>query len=654
MPQELVKLKEEAELAQKKSSGQIEGWETVNDLREKFLQAKHAKALIEEECQEASEEYENVVGASTDGLANISNPILFAIIQTKIAEELSSMPQVMFLPKKQEDVPKVEGVKASYYDSTSRNGFNLEIYKCFLSKGYLGTGMAREEYQYYKRTVYDRKKVDGVWTEVPREIVDKDDIVLSYVDIRRFFPDPNATDMNNCAWCFETEEMDYDTFLMFASNEEVYNQDNVKLVTPESDFDYNYPFGLAYLNEEEQKKVGGARTSGQNRVMVIKYFNYIEDKFCVIANGILIRDTPNPYAHKKLPYVRFVNYLELNSFWGRSEYKVIKQSIEEKNNFRNSMTDWSKININRPILLGQTDFEDEDVEFEAGAIWKVGDVNQLKMLDLGDIPNGMFGLEAKFDEDIVSWTGVDIRALLGGQDETATKTALKQEKALKRVGMGLRIVDWTALEPFAKMRLSNIQQFYSQKRVEAITDMDGVVTEQTVYRTIRVPDKTVIKDNGTIRFVDNKGAFGFFEAEPQYINAQVDIEAVPGSSLNASKEADRQNFNQFIQGTLPIPGMIEQFDMRALAEETAKKNNLDISKVLKKLDGETQQEEALVGSDMSTEQLLREQGVPRPGTGGTGGGIPEEVPTTDLLSALSINPPQNEQQQGEPVAPQGA
>lgn len=631
----------------------------VVELREKFIDAKNAKADIEKEMAEAREEYENIIQASTDGLANINNPILFSVVQTKVAEELSSMPQIQFSPQRQEDVPAVEQIKSAYYFSTTRGEFNFNVYKCFVSKDMLGTGIAAEEYSYKKRIVRDlvpdkkggfKRDDKGELLVKERQIIDEDDLVLRYVDVRRFFPDPEATSMEEAAWCFETEEVDFDAFLMYASHNDIYIKENLDLVRSDKNYNYRYPFGLTHLNKEEKQKGAGTMASKSGRVLLVKYFNKIHDRYVIIANGIVVRDTPIPYSHKKLPYIRFVNHMELDSFWGRSEYRVIKQLIEEKNNFRNMMTDWGKINLNRPILMGHTDFEDEDNHFGPGEIWEVGDINQIKLLDLGDIPSGIFGLEGKMDEDVVAFTGVDVRALISSGDETATKSAIKNEKALKRIGMGLRVVDWTALEPFAKMRLANIQQFYSQKRIEMITEPTGETKPVTKYRTIKVPDKEVIREgDGTLRFVDRKGTYGFFEASPEVIRAQVDVEAITGSTLSASKEVDRQNFNNTLQAIAAFPEIRAQLNWRNIAETLAKKNNEDPTKFLNVAPQEGGGE--AIESDIPTEQLLREQGIPAPGegAGGPSGDIAPDVPSDELIAQLFNTQSPNAETIQEPI-----
>jgi len=625
----------------------------VKDLQMKFLDSKNAKKDIEADLQEALDEYENILNASTDGLANIKNPILFAIVANKLAEEITNAPDVRFLPKKEEDVDRVANVKAAYVDSTTRGRFSLNILKSFMSKDVVGTGIGCEEYSMKKRTVRDlvmdkkgnfKRDKSGNLVTNERVIYDEDDLVMRNVDVRRFFPQPSASDMETCNWCFELEEVDFDEFLMYATHDDIYIKNNLDLVRAEVRFDYGHPFGVPFKNNEEKQKAVMHSTGKPNKVLLIKYWNKIQDRYIVIANGILVRDTPNPYAHKQLPYVRFVNHMEMASFWGRSEYRVIKQTIEEKNNFRNVMTDWAKISINRPILLGHTDFEDEDIQFGPGAIWEVGDINQVKLLDLGDIPNGIFGMENKMEEDLVAFTGIDIKALIGAGDETATKSAIKQEKALKRVGLGLKVVDWVTIEPFAKMRLSNIQQFYTEKRAEMVMDRKGELKEVNKFRDIRVPEKTVIRDSdGNIRFVDNRGGFGFFESKPEYISMQVDVVAVTGSSLSISKEVDRQNFNQTLQTIAAFPELRALMNWRNVGEEIATKSYM---KPADFLISETPNQEGqdAANTDLPAEQLLAEQGVPRPGRGaggkpGSNGDIPNDLPTPELLEQLFNSPP---------------
>ena len=239
-----------------------EDQELADQLELKFIDAKNAKSDIETDLEEAQLEYENNLETSVDGMANIKNPILFAVIQNKIAEEISTAPDIRFLPKKDEDVLRVDNVKAAYYDSTTRGRFNYNIFKCFMSKDVLGTGIAREEYSMKRRTVRDmlmtkkgewmRDKNGKIKTK-DRVIYDEDDLVLRYVDIRRFYPDPEASDMEEAGYTFELEEVAFDDFMMYASHDAIYKKENLDLIRAEQSFNYNHPFGVPYKNGEEKK-----------------------------------------------------------------------------------------------------------------------------------------------------------------------------------------------------------------------------------------------------------------------------------------------------------------------------------------------------------------------------------------------------------------
>jgi len=638
------------EEAEGRNAQSKEHQEIVDKVFERFRIDKDAKSLIDLDHSEALEEYENVLAGSPDGLANIKNPILFSVVQNKIAEELSAMPDIRFMPVKQSDRGYVAPIKAAYNHSTANSRFNYNLYKCFLWKDITGTGIGREGYVQEVRTVFDlvpKKDKNGkfvkdaegnpIMEKKARVHYDFDDLMLTCIDHRRFFPDARAEDMETARWTTEIEEVDYDEWRMSAEYDDSLIKENIDMVTPENIYSYNYPFGISYMSTEEQKRIIEGQTSS-NRVLLVKHFDKLADAYYIVANGVLVRDTPNPYAHKQIPYVRFVNYEELASFWGRSEYKVLKQNIEEQNFLSNNLADWSKININRPILVGATDFEDEDIEFAPGAIWHLGDVNQVKVMDLGDVPSGIFGLRDVLNSDIVAYTGIDPRALSSSKEETATRSALKQEKFLKRIGMGLRLVDWTALEPFAKMRLANIQQFYSEKRVEMMFDSEENLVAKTMgYRDIRVPDVDVIKDDkGNLKFIDRKGALSFFQAKPDVINAQMDVQAVTGSTLSTSKEVDRQNFNNALQSMAAFPELRQLLNWTYIGQELAKKNGLNENEMVKT--AETMEPE--IDENVPTEQLLKQAGINPPGTEPEAEPIPEDVATEDILANAGINQPQ--------------
>ena len=122
------------EEAEGRSGQSKEHQEIVDKVFERFRIDKDAKSLIDQDHSEALEEYENVLAGSPDGLANIKNPILFSVVQNKISEELSAMPDIRFMPVKQSDRGYVAPIKAAYNHSTANSRFNYNLYKCFLWK----------------------------------------------------------------------------------------------------------------------------------------------------------------------------------------------------------------------------------------------------------------------------------------------------------------------------------------------------------------------------------------------------------------------------------------------------------------------------------------------------------------------------------------
>ena len=57
----------------------------------------------------------------------------------------------------------------------------------------------------------------------------------------------------------------------------------------------------------------------KDKVEVWEYWE--DDRYIVIANGLILRDSPNPYPHKLIPYVKY-NLIDMNEFWsmGIPEY----------------------------------------------------------------------------------------------------------------------------------------------------------------------------------------------------------------------------------------------------------------------------------------------------------------------------------------------
>lgn len=162
------------------------------------------------------------------------------------------------------------------------------------------------------------------------------------VDPYDFYPNPSpeAYRMDKLGWAFERSVVDaWDFREQYRILEESGAHGvtgNWKYLKPGGDVsDYKYlrkevdtlySFGNdartpGNINDLVGKTLGGKETTTNNKNKLEVWEYWENDRYIVIANGLILRDSPNPYPHKKIPYTK-CSLVEMNEFWsmGLPEY----------------------------------------------------------------------------------------------------------------------------------------------------------------------------------------------------------------------------------------------------------------------------------------------------------------------------------------------
>lgn len=162
------------------------------------------------------------------------------------------------------------------------------------------------------------------------------------VDPYDFYPNPSPESyrMNKLGWAFERSVVDaWD----FREQYRILNEsgahgvtDNWKYIRPGGDVsDYKYlrkeidtlySFGgdartPGNINDLVGRTVGGKKSTTLNKEKLEVWEYWENDRYIVIANGLILRDSPNPYPHKQIPYSK-ASLVDMNEFFsmGIPEY----------------------------------------------------------------------------------------------------------------------------------------------------------------------------------------------------------------------------------------------------------------------------------------------------------------------------------------------
>lgn len=494
-----------------------------------------------------------------DWQSNHYVPLTQSNIETALSEFVDQTPHPFFLPRGAEDKPKIPIINAAYDYTREVGNQSVEEYNIFKDALTYGTGIGQEYYWQEKRIIQNRS-VDskGNATTDEEEVIDFDDPYLEVVKLQDFFIDEYArgfTGPRAARDCIRRYIMDIDDFKVMFSGDTWDPFNNAQYVKPGGDVDYY----------EYYKPPEGIDKSKQ--VEVLWYWaEKPKDWLIIVANDVLIRKGPNPYKHKKLPFVRAIAVKRVHSFYGKGIAEILESTQDETNTIRRMTIDRSHLDIDKMFMVSsRLGLDDSDLIARPHGLIPTDDVNGAKAVEYGDVPRSVELTLNHLEDDAIISTGINPRAQALPQAGTATEAAILKESTLKRLRLILWLFKYEMLIPHAKLRVANIIQFYAQPKLEKLVgdartqafkaevgrlkaagqlvQEDGENYKQS-YRNIRLEGKAIdFDDKGQPKEVPNDG-MSFFELQPKYFvpvcSTTYDVKFRAGADLEISKPLMRQ------------------------------------------------------------------------------------------------------------------
>lgn len=518
----------------------------------RFSEMADAREEFEDEWDQAMKSWEcwRPPKNTDDWMSDIYIGVVTSTVEATMAEIVNQDLKPWAIERGSEDKPRatvMNNILEYTWDIAKSDVASFEIIKDAII---CGTGIGQE---YFWKNEREIQKPDG--TTVRK--TEYEDCYLEPVSLWDFYKDEKGRSFSGpfeCRDAIRRYIMHKDDFHNFFKGKTWDPLGNAKLVVPGGDVNY-YQFFKPPEGFDKSKDIE-----------VLWYWNKPDDALCIVANDVVIRYGPNPYEHKQLPFARAIDVRRPYQFYGKGEYKLLESIQEETNTLRRMLIDRNHLDIDKPILVSdQLTIEDEDVIARPHGVIPVGDVNQAKFAEYGDVPMSYFKSLELINEDKMRITGMDERQLSVNQAGTATEAAILKEATLKRLNMKIWQIKNDFLVDVGKLRCSNIIQFYPQPKLEKIVGEKGTEDYRSKvadaarqgtlvsmggsdykanYRKIRVKNKklSINPSSGNITEQPTKG-FTFFDAKPEYFMPAYggyDIRYKATSSLPISKPLQQQ------------------------------------------------------------------------------------------------------------------
>lgn len=301
----------------------------------------------------------------------------------------------------------------------------------------------------------------------------------------------------------------------------------------------------------------------KDQVVVFEHWNKMKDQLVIVANGVIIYDGANPFEHKELPFVDYIDRLQYNTYIGEGEPQRIATIADAINAFINIAIDKEKKSASGINLLDDnlSDFDDVATTFGSNQITRVQDPSRAFVHY--EIP-GMSGSTSNVINMLMDYlifaTGVDFRQITDLNASTqATVAAIRREISQGRLSLNVKRNENRGFKRLGWLLMKTVQQYYPIPLVEKLSGNASKGNMPLEYRKIRIKGKNItekpVEGKYTSESLRMKGAnqndYGFFEARPAYIRTKGDLEVrvVSESSFSASNELKKSNAKDFLQVT---------------------------------------------------------------------------------------------------------
>jgi len=518
-------------------------------------------------------------------------PLSLSIVETALSELTEQNMRPLVLPRGTEDEAKARVMQRIFDYSWEVSDSDMLTYEALKDALMFGTAITQEYYLKDMKKITDTK--DGKESE--RTVAEYDDVMGEIVKLQDFYVDEKARGFTGSFAvrdCIRRYIQNVDDIKLFFDNDTWNKLGNVKYVKAGGDTNY-YEF---------YQPPQGINTDKECEVLWY-WARSPRDRLVIVANDVLLFDGSNPYKHKQLPFVRWIDIKRTHRFYGKGECELLESIQDESDTMRRMLIDRAHLDIDKMFLVSdRLAFSDEDLMARPHGMIPVGDVNSAKPVEYGDVPRSVeVQLQHLSDDGIIS-TGINPRAQALPQAGTATEAAMLKEATLKRLRLKVWLMKRESLIRLARLRTSNILQFYPQPKMEKIIgDRQTQAYEAEIAKLknqgllvekgrdmFRMDFRTIPLENETMNFdtktgepkLETKPGRDFFLARPEYYlpmaRGGYDIKFDASSNLEISKPLMRTQglelFDRLFMIAQTFPG---SYDPVKLGDKTAQLYDYD-------------------------------------------------------------------------------
>jgi len=372
---------------------------------------------------------------------------------------------------------------------------------------------------------------------------DKSDPKIEYIAPWNVYPSPAGKSMDDVSWLIHRSIHPLSRILRFGIPDSYGNSvyQNVEELAEEDSLSYLHDYRFS---SQDSDIVG--RYTRSERKKLVEILEYWENnRVITIANRkVVLRDQPNPFAHKRIPFIGVSAILDPDNFYGEGLIGPCEYLQYELNDMRNMRMDNANLFLNNMFIADRNaGIEEEDVFSCPGNIIWTDDMKGILPIRESLDPN-FFIIEENIKKDMQTtlgtydyWAGKEPQ-----RKETATGITSLQSQANARFKLIIRSIGKLGIAPLCSMLVDLNQQY------------------MPFEKTIRIiGEKSEDIQMLNISPLDIEGHYDF-------------IPKIGAIDPEASKSIRSAQLIQFLQSIIPLAtqGLLPDFDLHSFIKYVIK------------------------------------------------------------------------------------
>lgn len=550
--------------------------ETFLEVTDKFTDSKNYRSVYDAKWDELYGMYRFKKKGNRPGRANFYIPHAFSNVETVFPRMTSQRARLQIKPVSPSDIEPAQLVSRLVDYVWERLNLDEVIRRWVKGTLIYGTGIVKVTWKNTKKTTKKKKALlNGFnfagWGLTDSKEVGYEGAFVTNLDLRDVFIDKNAVTVEDAKYIIHRY---WEKPSVLASNPN-YDAEGLQLAV------------LGVNNENIKRGLNDAiDPDNKDMIEVLEYWE--DDRLVVVAGGQVVRDDPNPYDHKKKPFVVMVDQIDDQVIYGIGEVEPIEGLQKEMNTLRNQRMDYNNLTLN-PVweLMPGAVTDPNDVKFVPGH--KIqrsnADPTGIKPLQMPQAPYTSYKEEESIRIDLQTITGVSDYSRgseASKMNDTATGISLIQEAANERFKAKIRNME-SAISCMTELIVALYQQYTTKDLAIRITE------KETDY---------------------------FETVEPEDIQGQFDIYVESGSTVPSNKMQTRSEemnkYNVLMANPLFQASPRAQLEAtRALLEAWEDPNRENLLAVLEEAANATEQQMAdgMESQAMSAEEASLEKQI---------------------------------------------